>query len=200
LSLVVTGDPYFLSDIAEQIAWLAATLRLPSHNHVLTTSVPRLNQLPVRDNISTWQFFFDEEASSKLYLDTNGWCWTKLVANPILVGGFPIPCRRTTSHSGLETSLDIMTDVVRTDQVFWIGDRIIMKGFNALLIATAFDSSAIMWHALISSTAEERISYFDHRLTGRLWQNEGLSTLRQLEDTRHIIGWCSPATDFCGKY
>ena len=75
-----------------------------------------------------------------------------------------------------------------------------MKGFSSLLIATAVESSPVMWHALVSSKADERISYFDTPIDGLLPMKDDLPLLRALESSRHIIGWCSQATDLCGGY
>lgn len=68
-----------------------------------------------------------------------------------------------------------------------------------LAVATLAAADIIVWHLLISSEADERISYADPRLdeldSGNL---EGIS-LRMLETKRHVVGWCAAATDLCGK-
>ncbi|KAI8664386.1 hypothetical protein NCS55_00947100 [Fusarium keratoplasticum] len=67
-----------------------------------------------------------------------------------------------------------------------------------LAVATLAAADIIVWHLLISSEADERISYVDPRLdeldSGNL---EGIS-LRMLETKRHVVGWCAAATDLCG--
>ncbi|KAL2679085.1 hypothetical protein Neosp_009843 [[Neocosmospora] mangrovei] len=67
-----------------------------------------------------------------------------------------------------------------------------------LAVATLAAADIIVWHLLISSKADERISYVDPRLDELDSVNlEGIS-LRTLEEKRHVIGWCTTATDLCG--
>lgn len=72
-----------------------------------------------------------------------------------------------------------------------------MKGFNLLAIATSVVAGVITWHIFINSSTEGRVSYIDKRLDD-LEEPKGLS-LRSLETSRHIIGWCPEAKDMCGK-
>lgn len=74
-----------------------------------------------------------------------------------------------------------------------------MKGFDSLLVATAVDDAFITWHAFTSSKPGEHISYFDPRIAELTPNEENLPLLRSLKNFRHIVGWCSQATEFCGK-
>jgi len=74
-----------------------------------------------------------------------------------------------------------------------------MKGFNSLVVASAVDGASIMWHAFTSSKPEDRISYFDPRIGEPVSNEEEIPLLRSLEGFRHIVGWCSEATEFCGR-
>jgi len=206
-SISATGGPYFLSEMAEQLAWLASALRLSPHDNAIVAILPRIESLSVgnppsefpKAAVGSCQLSFEVQNSDKASVHTNGSCWIRLFANPILVSGYPVS-RRPIPKAGLEIPLEIMASLVRTNQIVRLGDRIVMKGFNSLLVATTVESSLIMWHALVSSKVDERIFYFDSRIDGLVTMKDILPSLRALESSRHIIGWCSQATDFCGKY
>jgi hypothetical protein len=101
-------------------------------------------------------------------------------------------------NTDLEISLKVMASLVHSTQFVHYEDRIILKGFNALVVATAVHDGLILWHAMKSSQVDERVSYFDTRIDKlNLIHTENLK-LRVLEGARHIVGWCSQATDFCG--
>jgi len=207
-SISATGGPYFLSEVAEQLAWLASALRLSlsPHNNVTVAILPRIESLSVgspqsgnsKTAVGSCQLSFEVQNSDRASIETNGSCWTRLFAKPVLVSGYP-NSRRHVPKAGLETPLGFMASLVRTNQIVRLGDIIIMKGFSSLLVATAVESSVIMWHAFVSSAAYERISYFDSRIDGLVTMKDELPLLRALESFRHIMGWCSHATDFCGK-
>jgi hypothetical protein len=95
-------------------------------------------------------------------------------------------------------SLDRMAAIVGSQQVVKWGDRIIIKGFNMLMIATMVAVDLIVWHLLVSEQPEERISYVDSRLDTLASNVSGETPLRIFEEKRHVIGWCSKVTDMCG--
>jgi hypothetical protein len=67
-------------------------------------------------------------------------------------------------------------------------------------VATDFRDGLVLWHAIITSKADEQNSYFDPRIDKSIIKKDIITPLSQgIENARHIIGWCSQATDFCGK-
>ncbi|CAN9286913.1 unnamed protein product [Alternaria alternata] len=142
---------------------------------------------------------FEAQDNEEPPVSVNGTCWTRLFTNPIIVSGYPI-LRKSTPATGLEASLGIMTSLLQAQQLVRLENRVIMKGFDALLVATEIfaDDNLIMWHAYASSKLGKRISYFDPRIEETTSNERDLPLLRSLEYCRHVIGWCSEATDFCG--
>lgn len=127
-----------------------------------------------------------------------GLCWGNLFCSPVLVQGFPI-LKRSIPKTGLEISLAELATIIGSNQVVRWDQRIIMKGFNMLAVATLAAADIIIWHLLVSGEADERISYVDPGLGELDSENfEGIS-LRMLEEKRHVVGWCATATDLCGK-
>ena len=206
-TISVTAGAYFASEIAEQIAWLAATLRSSPHSEGVVVCRPRIKSLSVQNashedptvtttGICSFSFYYELEVAHGY--NEGGFCWGSLFRNPVLVNGFPI-LRRPEPRTGLEMSLGTMAYLIQSDQLVQCGERIMMKGFSSLLIATLATSNVVLWHLFVSGIPGERISYFDNRIdTLDLHQSQILS-LRPLESSRHIVGWCVKATDFCGE-
>lgn len=203
----MTGDPYFVSEIAEQIGWLASALRSSPISQGVVACYPRVEDIDVKTEdegtlmamvVGSCRIVFDFHEEAKTRNKTRGFCWGSLFCNPILVSGYPIR-RRPEPNTGLEMSLGMMSYLMRSQQVVQWGERIIMKGFSSLLVATLATTNVIMWHLIVNESSYERISYTDPRLdTLSTGTAKGLS-LRLLEGARHIVGWCASATDLCGK-
>jgi hypothetical protein len=203
--LRVLGHRYLITDVAEQMAWLAVTLRLPSQKDRLGGVRPRIDRLSVDllsedgdEMLGSCRISFHDMPAIETPNDTSGFCWIRLFTNSTLVCGYPVP-GRAVHHRGLELSLKAMACLVRSTQIVQYEDRLMMKGFNLLLIATSTESGVVLWHAIVNSQADERISYFDTRASGLKISHKDVPTLRGLETARHIIGWCSEAEDLCGK-
>lgn len=201
----VTGSLYFVSEISEQIGWLASVLQSSSDHHCPVACTPSVNDLRVH---------IQDEGShgpmvvGSCYLSLNletadiselspGFCWGRLFCDPVLVRGYPI-LRRTQPNTGLEMSLANMAAIIGSQQVVQWNERIIIKGFNMLMIATLVTADIIVWHLLVSEQPEERISYIDPRLDALHSEAAKGTSLRMLEERRHVVGWCSEVTDLCG--
>ena len=206
--IVAYGNPYTIPEFAEQITWLAAALRvsLPQATPVMMS--PRMTILSVETSTEqeakrimiSSALTFDIQDSEQPPVSVKGTCWIKLFTNPIVVSGYPI-LRKSTPAAGLEASLGIMASLLQAQQVVRLENRIVMKGFDTLLVATeiVLDDNVIMWHAYTSNNPGKRISYFDPRIEETTSNERELPLLRSLRNCRHIIGWCSEAADFCGR-
>jgi len=200
------GGPYMVSEFADQISWLATVLRMSPLQGTVAVLSPRITisllaisySQSSREMSVNAQLDFDVHDSKETSTTAQGTCWARLFTNPILVSGYPI-LRKSTPATGLETSLSIMASIVQAHQVVRIENRIVMKGFNSLVVASAVDGGSILWHAFTSSKPEDRISYFDPRVKGLISNKGEVPLLHSLEGFRHIIGWCSEVTELCGK-
>jgi hypothetical protein len=203
-SVTVVGGPYLLSEVAEQIAWLAASLQIPCDNK-LVAQTPRLENIYISSPLKhkprmevSGNIVFHKEESQETLRQMNGSCWVQLLPNAVMVHGYPI-LRQMVTKSGLQTSLGVMASLVRSTHIVRYEDRVVNKCFGFLMIATSHESETVVWHALLSSTTGEHISYFDTQIDALRDGFQHVPSLRILETARHIVGWCSHATDFCGK-
>ena len=206
-TISITAGVQHISEITQQLGWLAATLRPSPYKQGLAVCCPYIHGLttiPTPDDRPT------VKAAGECHLDfkfeyvaidecsDQGLCWASMLRNPLLVTGFPI-LRRTDSRPGLELSLSAMASLVLSNEVVKIGARMILKSFNMLLIAVEAVNNAMVWHCLVSADPSERISYFDRRIEEVDLTKMRVQSIRSLESMRHIVGWCSKATDFCGR-
>lgn len=206
-SIIVIGGFRFVSEVAGQVAWLEATLRPKQWSDGVVVCQPRLKSLVIDQQHTeaallkaTCQFSVDYEKDHKATMHDmeDGFCWSVLFSNTTLVSGYPI-LRRPSKCPGLEVSLSTMAFLTQSKHIFQIGDRMIQKGLSSLLIASKATRDIVIWHALVSHKSGERISYFDERLDTLQYSLDDLTSLRMLEGARHIVGWCTSATDMCGK-
>jgi hypothetical protein len=191
------GGPYMVSEFAEQIAWLAATLRLSTFQDKVVAVSPYIVAVDYSQRTTSpnqdmeivrvgGRLLFNAHAIDRESVSMQGFCWARLFTNPILVVGYPI-LRKSIPDTGLETTLGIIASLIEAHQVVRLDDKIVMKGFSSLLVATAVDGPFIMWHALTSSNPDGRISYFDPQIKESTFGKGDLPLLRSLDSSRHVI-------------
>jgi hypothetical protein len=201
----VTAGIYYVSEVAEQLAWLAATVQPSRREERIVARYPRIKDVrmssateesPAAIASALCEFEFDSEPLSSKNQE-NGVCWTSLFGNAVLVGGYPI-LRRPQPKTGLELSLGTMAYLVRSFQVVQYEERIVMKGFSSLLVATLMTAGVVLWHLYGSRNPSERVSYYDDRINTLDLTRIKKNSLRDLEKGRHYIGWCADVDDLCG--
>lgn len=136
------------------------------------------------------QFTMEEEPQTSS--STNGQCWHDIFRNPVVVKGYPIP-QRTEWNTGLEVSLNILAGLARTQRVEQFNERLCIKSFSMMLVPTKRNGDVLYWH-LIYNKDGSRISYLDDCAV----QEQHVSGL-DLENLRHVLGWCSEAKSYAGK-
>ncbi|KAF4443145.1 hypothetical protein F53441_11544 [Fusarium austroafricanum] len=206
--ITVTGGYHAVSEVGEQLAWLAAALRPGPENYIgFVSSSPSIHRLDIgvdnnkrgqKGNLARGEcvlgFSQDLEPA---YNPNPGFCWERLFCSPNIVRGYPI-LRRSVPNSGLEVSLGHAATIVGSSEVVQWDEKLLIKGFNMLMVATLLAADVMVWHLLISGEPEQRISYVDPRLDELGIRNSGGASLEHVEGKRHIIGWCSKAKDLCG--
>ena len=118
--------------------------------------------------------------------------------NPVLVQGYPI-IRRPKGVNGLELSLDVMAALLQAPRLTWFGGTPFIKGFSALVALTEVTQGFMLWHLVFNKDKKQRISYNDSRIPHSLASEaDGIYDLT-LENSRHILGWCSHVKSLTGK-
>lgn len=202
--LVAYGVSVSVAEIGELISWLGAALRTSPRHNGLVHCVPSVHNF-VSDNLSSERVevqlpstvsIFDIEFAMEVVPQTlpaaNGQCWHDIFKNPVVVRGYPIP-QRLEWNTGLEISLNVMVGLARAQRVNRFKEKVYVKGFSTMLVPTKKTTDIICWH-LIYNKDGEHISYLDDDQD----QEQYIGQL-DLENYRHILGWCSEAKLYAGK-
>ncbi|KAF5644346.1 hypothetical protein F25303_5944 [Fusarium sp. NRRL 25303] len=201
----VRGGYYAVAEVGEQIAWLASVFQVHKHTgfRSIIPHVTDFSAMTSKKNSGTinavkgkCSFSFSTR-SETAYNPSQGFCWERLFGSPNIIRGYPT-LRRSVPKSGLEVSLRYAASIVGSSEVVQWDKRLVIKGFNMLMVATQVTADVVVWHLLVSEESEERISYVDPRLDHIDIRPSEEMSLRHIEGKRHIIGWCTKATDMCG--
>lgn len=202
INVSVAAPAPAIAEIGEQLAWLGAALRLSPRTEQQNDVWYCSPSIKTRNKSSSQQpgarmveccfemHFTFEKVESKL---SNGDCWHKMFRNPVIVHGYPIR-GRPTSSTGLEIPLETMAELTRTKRVTIFDKKLFIKGFSSMLALIERQDDILLWHLLYNAKGG-RISYLSYSE-----RPEESFTESQLESARHIVGWCSKAHIFAGKY
>lgn len=202
--MAATGQLEFVTEIGEQLGWLGSALRSSSLSEGVVACSPQVSSFEI-DTLKTGaglsimascRFLFPIETNNQVESQEPGFCWASMFRNPVLVTGYPVP-HRAKPDTGLEVSLGVMAALMQSRRFVQIGDKIILKGFASMLIATAVADDNIMWHFIYNATGD-RISYCDPRLDAIEYEEVRELGLRDVGARRHIIGWCSTVKEYLG--
>ncbi|KAM0520559.1 hypothetical protein ACHAPE_002954 [Trichoderma viride] len=147
-------------------------------------------QLP--STVSVFDIEFAMEVVPQTLPAANGQCWHDILRNPVVVRGYPIP-QRLERNTGLEISLNVMAGLARAQRVNRFKEKVYIKGFSTMLVPTKKNTDIICWH-LIYNRNGEHISYLDDDQD----QEQYIGQL-DLENYRHVLGWCSEAKLYAGS-
>lgn len=209
LCITVTGGQYLVSEVGEQIAWLVSALHaVPLSPESFAMRFPSILDLAVHSPSRKGKRVGNIRASCTFRINRRqptvenvplGGCWKQLLYLPVLVRGYPI-LQRSVPKSGLEISLGFAASIMGSNQVVQLDDRLLIKGFNMLMIVTLVAADIMVWHLFVSEKDGQRISYMDSRLDGIDAKTSDAVSLHHIAGKRHIVGWCAKATDWCGEY
>jgi hypothetical protein len=115
----------------------------------------------------------------------NGDCWKRVLKNPGVAMGFPVPIRPP-GAPGLEISLDAMALLVDAPRLAIFNGRAVLKGHNAAIVLTDASQDSIMrWHFICNENGS-RLTFSDPRIR-QSFVAEGL--LKRIQGARHVLGW-----------
>jgi hypothetical protein len=196
----VYGVAVSVAEMGELISWLGAALRtspLPTglmyckpilHNYASNIGRPKTS----RSFRTTYKIEYTMKEIPQALTAANGQCWHNILRNPVVVRGYPIP-QRIEWNTGLEISLNIMAGLAHTQRLDMFKEKTYIKGFSTMLFPTKKNKDIICWH-LIYNKNGDRISYLDDDRN----QEECIGQI-DLENYRHVLGWCSEAKVYAGK-
>ncbi|KAH6884388.1 hypothetical protein B0T10DRAFT_550846 [Thelonectria olida] len=200
LALEAVGVPDTLVEVGEMFAWTTAALRsAPSDEAAIVVpfldAEAKMNEM----NEMTCRVRSSQPARRSPSARPNGQCWKDLFRNPVVVHGFPVR-RRSGEEQGLEIDLGTLARLVQTRRVAIFGDRVLLKGFSTMLIPTQYAEGIVFWHVIFNEDGN-RLSFADDRVSKVAgdFDLRKLLNIRNIETSRHIVGWCASVKSNAGS-
>lgn len=189
-----SGDPASMLEAAEACVWLATACRENEENTSvaycsaqLTDGEPYLRMTP------------NLEQAAALEDDTSGLCWMKMVSNPVIAHGYPVPIREHPDRQeGLETCAGLMTELSQANWATSYNGFPLLKGVVSALIPRYQVDTSVMWHFYLEQS-KSRLSFND-ALPAHDRAHAIEVDMDSLCEHRHFIGiWTSDAQIMTGR-
>ncbi|PVI04563.1 hypothetical protein DM02DRAFT_585859 [Periconia macrospinosa] len=198
------GCPSSVVEVAQQLAWLGASLQhpIPGNGPMYSFAEIKTTNTTMTMLSSTIQFRLVSDSThftspqSKALPDSNGHCWHDLFLRPVITVGFPIR-KRPATVPGLEIPFHIMTTLAQVKRITDFDNKLYAKGFSTALVPTAKSDDVVSWH-LIFNRNGKRLSYFDDRIIESYNRSLVDINFEDLEKSRHILGWTSSVEVIAG--
>lgn len=207
IQVTAVGSRDSVADVAEQLAWLGASLQhappgigpLLSYADIESTCLKTgfsESSKPYSEVHSIIRFCLTSPNLDQGPSSRNGRCWHDLFLRPIITVGYPIPTRPASQY-GLEIPLYMMTALTQAKRVNSWNGQLYAKGYSTVLLPTQRADDFVCWH-LIFNRDGQRLSYNDTRIE-QLQGNSDIGVdFKVLEKGRHILGWTSSVDIFAG--
>ena len=194
-TVLASGNTKSLVALAQLLAWLGASFRLPEYGALTSSRVHFHRSGPPVSIDSSRRAEFDLTLNQLRPTEaSDGTCWRPMFANSVIAEGFPVPERR--GEVGLEISFEAMVTLNKILFPLEIPDGIVLKGNSTLLLPLAGDRESVQWHLLCNAQPTENIGLNaipDHCRSQLLHLD-----LRTLSQARTFVGYCRDALVIVG--
>lgn len=202
LMTVVIGNRDAIAEIAEQLTWISAALRMAPNDQGVHGCTPSIQQIPIEDHLASLPGSLQSvDAKYSVTCDisspttrshSTGQCWHALFKNPVVVQGYPT-LRRPREKTGLEIPLDILAALVQAQHITAFGEGLYIKGFSSVLVVMDQVEDSVIWH-LNYNRDGSYISYPDAPASYSAEDTD----LEHIMKCRHIVGWHASAKFYTG--
>lgn len=153
VSFRVTGSLENIIEIAQQLAWITATFRVPVYGQVSYSSVLLSETGGMTFDLTPTPL---EEVGRVINSST---CWLPLFANGIIARGLAVPARD--GELGIELPFALMTSLANVMYPVFHADGVYLRGFSNLLFPTriSFDRKSVQWHLNTSAKAHSHLPH-----------------------------------------
>ena len=190
----LSGDPASVLEAAEASVWLATACR----EHEGTTSVAYCSAL-LTDGAPYLKMTPRFGQAAALGDDSSGLCWMKMVSNPVIAQGYPVPIREhPDKQEGLEICVQLMTALSQASWATSYNGFSLLKGVVSALVPRYQVGTSVVWHFFLEQT-KSRLSFND-ALPGYDHAHAIDVDMDSLCECRHFIGiWTSDAQIMAGR-
>ncbi|KAL3468786.1 hypothetical protein BJX99DRAFT_242696 [Aspergillus californicus] len=204
-SIKARGSQAGLTELGEQLAWLAAALHPSPEPLGVCHATPEIIVFkPIYYFSSVPSIMIRIKPSFKRCPDQRtptgetGTCWHGLFRNPVVVDGFPIRARPR-DQRGLELSLEMMTVLAEAPYATPYDTTLILKGPCTMLVPTAQAAESVTWHFLYNADGRCMPCYaFRQRCPNWINTDQVNIDLLERRGVRHFVGWASTITRHLG--
>lgn len=181
-----SGTHEFTLVMGEQLAWLGAVCRDPSHGLKYCHTIFNMEEedlFKISYNLSS----FGEDQSNP--------CWHRLIGDMVVATGFPIP-NRPEGIKGLQIPIEIMSMLGHVLVADDFGSGVILKGDVFDFFPTNRDGDSVQWHLVDS--AKNALEYESREGSNRL--GPGIFNSEALDTTTVFLGWARNVTNYAGRF
>lgn len=203
VSVTAHGCQPSLTELSEQLAWLASALRHSPIDVGVTTSTPHVEETFIAEDGSSAYVhisFIDTvlNLDSDVAAASTASCWHGMFRNPTIVDGFPILAREF-AERGLQLPFKMLSTLAETHHLTRYDSAMLLKGAVTMLVATGQTVRSMTWHFLHNEDGT-RMRYPTFKFRCGKWLTAGGMSPRTIdsEDTSHYVGWCSDITRHFG--
>jgi hypothetical protein len=166
-------------EIAQQLAWLGASLR-HSPDDGLMNSEAQVN------TVLTTKAVFEITFTMSPLNKNESSCWHSLFTGSVIAKGFPIAERG--QEIGLEIPLKMMAALTGVRHAVEYEGGILLKGYSSAFLPVKRYKDSIQWH-YIENDEDVRLPYWavEARCPGRAILEE--VSMDSLKNTRAFVGW-----------
>lgn len=193
-TITAFGTKEFLIDIAQQVSWLTASIRLPCSGQV-SLSDSLLIRANVEGDVAIYKVFSLPLESVPVHEKETA-CWLPLFLGSVIARSYPIPERE--QEQGLELPYDLMTTVAGNMVPQCHDGGIFLKGHSRLLYPVSGSIlGSVQWHLLTSLS--RRVSLPDDLICAQSWLR--MLDRRLLSNVpRTFLGYCREVTVDLGTH
>ena len=190
----LSGDPASMLEAAEACVWLATACREYDEN----TSVAYCSA-QLTDGAPYLRMTANLEQAAAHGDDTSGLCWMKMVSNPVIAHGYPVPIREhPDKQEGLETCAGLMTELSQANWSTSYDGFPLLKGVVSALVPRYQVGTSIVWHFYLEQT-KSRLSFNDAPPALDYAHTVEVNT-DSICEHRHFVGtWTSDAQIMTGR-
>ncbi|KAL2794134.1 hypothetical protein BJX66DRAFT_338119 [Aspergillus keveii] len=193
------GTRASVAEVAEQFAWLGATLRASLNDHGVAVCRPKIKSVhgsrsssadegPKVTSSLQFHIGFKVDEGDPNEKPKNGRCWHNIFRNPVVAEGFPIRTRHM-PNIGMESSLDVLGALVPSRRLTIFGNKLYIKGFSTVLVPTKVIGDIVVWHMVFDKNGGY-ISYVDPEIEALPGLYPANIAECSLDSFRHVLGWC----------
>ncbi|KAL8325300.1 hypothetical protein RB597_008523 [Gaeumannomyces tritici] len=168
--LEAVGTSGSLVEVGEMFAWITTAFRAGMGKEVVQL-MPIVEE--ITDHPITFTISIQPHETASEPQKPQGQCWRDLFRNPVVAHGFPVKRRPDRKKLlGLEVTLDM---------------------------AGTEEEALVAWHVFFNGDGD-RISFADPRIREAYSQAGAHAGIAQVENARHVIGWCENVKNYAGAH